>query len=262
MFEKNRQNTAEPASGGLIYADAAPGKRPKKPDPARRRRLIAAVIALVAVLAICAIALALRIGIQQQEKRYVQAAALLDSREYDAAQAAFEALGDYRDSRSLAAELKAQRESYDAAAALVAQQRYDEAVTAYRALGDYADSATLAAYGVTYQKALDLLNQTDAGQTQLLTRMLGSQPRLTDEKGYPAIVGYEAAAALFESLEGYADTAVLIDRCYYSAGLVKLDWQDWEGALAYTGRMSASAAANFYQEYEQRYAESTAQEGQ
>ena len=262
MFEKNRQNPPGSAAGDLIYADAQPRKRTRKPDPARRRRLFAAVIALVAVLAIGSIALALRIGIQQQEKRYVQAAALLDSREYDAARAAFEALGDYRDSRSVAAELKAQQKSYDAAAALVAQQRYDEAVTAYRALGDYADSITLAAYGVTYQKALDLLNQTDAGETLLLTRMLGSQPRLTDEKGYPAIVGYEAAAALFESLEGYADTPILIDRCYYSAGLVKLEWQDWEGALVYTGRMSAAAAANFYQEYEQRYMEYTAQEGQ
>lgn len=261
MFEKNRQYRTGSASAGLIYADTQPGKRSKKPDPAKRRRLVAAVLTLVAVLALGSIALTLRIGIQQQEKRYAQAAALLDSREYDAAQRAYEALGDYRDSRSLAAGLAAQRAAYDAAGELLVQQRYEEAAAAYRSLGTYADSALQAACGVTYQKALDLLNQTDAGQTQLLTRILGSQPRLTDEKGYPAIVGYEAAAALFESLEGYADTAVLIDRCYYSAGLVKLDWKDWEGALAYTGRMSAKAAAAFYQEYEQRYTESTAQEG-
>lgn len=258
ILDKNRQNHTP---SDLIYADAQPGKRSGKSDPARRRRLVAAVLTLVAVLALGSIALALRIGIQQQEKRYVQAAALLDSREYDAAQKAYEALGDYRDSRSRAAGLAAQRAAYDAAGELLAQQRYDEAVAAYRALEDYADSALQAACGVTYQKALDLLNQTDAGQTQLLTRILGSQPRLTDEKGYPAIVGYEAAAALFESLDGYADTAVLIDRCYYSAGLVKLEWRDWEGALAYTGRMSAAASTAFYREYEQRYTENTSQEG-
>lgn len=262
MFGKNRQNNKGSATGDLIYADTQPIRSKKDADPARWHRLAAAVITLTAVLTALSIAFTLWLSVQRREERYLHARSLLSSREYDAAQAEFEALGDYRDSQSQYGALEGLRQAYRAAEALLDQQRYDEAVSAFRALGDYADSSRQAAYGVTYRKAMDLLSQTDEGRTQLLLRILGSQARLTDDNDYPAVVGYEAAAALFESLGDYENAPVLADRCYHSAARVRMKWEDWEGALAYMDRMSQSAADDLYQEYLQAAAETEDGEGQ
>lgn len=242
MFGKNRKNT--PDAGDLIYADTQPAKGRRHSG----RRLMAAVIALLAVLTILAAALTLNLVLQTREERYAAALDLLEEQQYDAALAQFTALEDYRDSRAMAEQLRRKQADYEAAAALADQQRYDEAIAAFRALGDYADSAQQAAYHVTYRKALDLLAETDAGETQLLTRILNSRTRLTDENSYPTVVGYEAAAALFESLGDHADAAVLADRCYESAGRVKLSWGDISGALAYLEKMSPAAAEAFQAE--------------
>lgn len=249
MFTKNRQNPPGSAAGDLIYADSQTVQPKKKPDPTRWRRLAVAVIALTAVLTALTVAMTLGISVRHREERYVQAQALLEARDYAAAMAEFEALGDYRDSQTQFAALSQQQQAYAAASELLAQQRYDEAIAAFRALGDYADSAQRAAYDVTYKKALDLLEQTDAGQTQLLMKVLGSQARLTDDNGYPAIVGYEAAAALFESLEDYADAPDMAERCYLSAARVKLQWDDPTGALAYMEKLSEDCAAVLDAEY-------------
>ena len=261
MFGHKQKNTPGPETGNLIYADTMASEPLNQPEPGRKRRRYIRLLILGAVLILAAAAVTLRLREENRQARYDQAAALLDMKEYEDAAAAFEALGNYRDAQDRAARLTEQRSAYEAAAALVEQQRYDEATAAYRALGDYADSAELAAYGVTYRMALDLIVEIDVGKTGLLTRILAEQVRLTDENSYPTTVGYEAAAALLESLGDYKSAPALVDRCYYSAGLVKLGWKDWEGALAYTKKMTPETAAEFYEEYEQRYTEFTEAEG-
>ena len=199
---------------------------------------------------------------QDRQDRYDRARELLAEKEYEAAMEELDALGNFRDCAALREELARQQEAYETAADLVAQQRYAEAITAFRDLGDYADSAEQAAYAVTYQKALDLLGEIDVGKQQLLTRILSDQVRLTDENSYPTTVGYETAAALLKSLGDYRSAPALVDRCYYSAGLVKLGWKDWEGALAYVDAMTPDTAAEFLEEYQQRYQEYAEEEGQ
>ena len=255
MFGIKRKNSPGSESGKLIYADTLAAEAPQKPDPGRNRRRWIRLLTLGAAVIVAGAAMLLHLKAQDRQTHYDLAQALLEQKEYEDARAILESLGDFRDSRDLADQLELRRSAYDAAVDLVAQQRYDEAVTAFRALGDYADSAEWAACGVTYRKALDLIAEIDVGKTGLLTRVLTDQVRLTDENSYPTTVGYEAAAALLASLGDYRSAPALMDRCYYSAGLVKLGWKDWEGALAYTKKMTPDTAAEFYEEYEQRYQE-------
>lgn len=261
MLGKKRKNTWGSHSDDLIYADTLSGDAAPKTAGERKRRMTAVLLSVGAVLIIVTAVLTVGIHFRDRQDRYDRAGALLADKEYAAAGAELEALGNYRDSQALLTRLEQQREAYDAAMALVEQQRYDEAITAFRALGDYADSAEQAAYHVTYQKALDLISEIDVGKTQLLTRILTEQVRLTDENSYPTTVGYEVAAALLESLGDYKSAPALMDRCYYSAGLVKLGWKDWDGARAYMENMTAETAVEFYEEYEQRYNEYAAEEG-
>lgn len=255
MFRKNRQQNQD-----LIYADTA-SAQPPKPRGKGKLRIGALITALAVILTAVGGAVTLGINLSRREDRYATARALADEKAYAEALAVFDELGDYRDSRLQAQQLRRQQADYDNAMNLLAQQRYEEALTIFRALGDYADSAEMAAYQVTYYKALNLLTEIDTGKTQLLTRILSDQVKLTDERSYPTIVGYETAAALLESLGDYRSAPALVDRCYYSAGLVKLSWEDWDGALAYMGNMQEETAAQFYEEYQRHYSESTTKEG-
>lgn len=249
-------------AGNLVYADAqSRDAAPKKPG-SRRRRLAFLVLALGAVAILVMAAMTLFYTYRDRQAQYDRAQELLEEKEYAAAREVLEELGNFRDCQAILTRLAQQQDAYDIATGLVAQQRYSEAITAFRALGDYADSAQQAAYEVTYQKALDLLSEIDVGKTQLLTRILPQQVRMTDENSYPTTVGYETAAALLKSLGDYRSAPALVDRCYYSAGLVKLGWKDWEGALAYVDAMTPDTAAEFLEEYEQHYNEYAEEEGQ
>lgn len=248
MFRKIRKNT-----GNLVYADEqAPKTRSKI-----RLRIGVVIAALAVVLAAVLGAVTLGIALRDRERRYTAAKELAAEKSYTEALAVFDDLGDYRDSRLLAQQLRSQQADYDNALDLLDQQRYEEAQTIFRGLGDYADSAEMAAYHVTYVKALDLLTEIDTGKTGLLTRILPDQVKLTDERSYPTVVGYETAAALLESLGDYRSAPALVDRCYYSAGLVRLGWEDWEGARAYADKMTAETAAEFCEEYQRHYSEKT-----
>ncbi|MBQ8237225.1 MAG: hypothetical protein IJZ39_03645 [Oscillospiraceae bacterium] len=254
MFRKNQKND------NLIYADTGSPEGAPAPRKKDHRRLAAAMVALTVALAAAVGVMTLGISLRGREDRYSAAKDLVDEKYYEEALLVFDDLGDYRDSRDQAQQLRDKQAAYDNATDLLEQQRYEEALGIYRSLGDYADSAQQAAYYVNYRKALDLMTEIDTGKTRLLTRILAEQVKLTDERSYPTIVGYETAAALLESLGDYRTAAALADRCYYSAGLVKLGWEDWDGALAYLDRMSEETAAEFFEEYQRHYNEKT-QEG-
>ena len=100
MFTKNRQDI--PKTDDLIYAD--PPSR-HNPDPARRRRRAVVILSVVALTACLTTTAALGRSIYNREARYVQALELLEQQSYEDALAAFEALGDYRDSQQQAARL-------------------------------------------------------------------------------------------------------------------------------------------------------------
>ena len=107
---------------------------------------------------------------------YSKAEKLLASSDYDGAIAAFEALGDYRDSADLRNE-----SVYGKATALLASGDYDGAIAAFEALGDYKNSADLRNESV-YEKATALLASGD----------------------------YDGAIAAFEALGDYKDSSAML----------------------------------------------------
>lgn len=74
------------------------------------------------------------------EAKYEKAVSLVEAKRYDAAIAAFSALGDYSDSAQQCTNTENARD-YDAALTLLEEEKYDEAYVAFQNLGDYADSA-------------------------------------------------------------------------------------------------------------------------
>lgn len=76
------------------------------------------------------------------QTKYNDAIALLEAEKYDEATAAFEELGDYRDSETKIEEIKTilLDQKYDAAVELLNAEKYDEATAAFEKLGDHRDS--------------------------------------------------------------------------------------------------------------------------
>lgn len=101
---------------------------------------------------------------------YEQAMAALESGDYAVAVEAFEALGNYEDSREQAAEarlLAEKQADYENALSLSASGSCDEAAELFLSLGDYLDSARLAAecrqqaLEASYAEAVSLFNAGD-----------------------------------------------------------------------------------------------------
>ena len=131
MFGKSRKNALPADDGNLIYADTQSGEA-VRPAVRRHRGLVTLAVTLMVVALAVMAATAMQYRFREKQERYDLAQALLRDREYEAAMAGFEALGNYRDSQDRAAQLARQRADYDTAVELVAQQRYDEAREQYR----------------------------------------------------------------------------------------------------------------------------------
>lgn len=121
----------------LIYADPLAGE---KPSAAKSRAFRALAAVLIATGLVILAVVALSFTIQGQGQRYQNALTLLEQKEYEAAAAELESLGDFRDSADLLARLRSNEEIYTAALNLVEQQRYEEAIAVFQTLGDYRDA--------------------------------------------------------------------------------------------------------------------------
>ena len=93
---------------------------------------------------------------------YKKAVAQYEAGEYAEAIAAFEALGDYKDSTQMIDECK-----YGAAAALMELGNYEEAIAAFEAMGEYKDcpqkiaECKTAILDIRYDEAIALMDGTD-----------------------------------------------------------------------------------------------------
>ena len=162
---------------------------------------------------------------QQNRDAYNSAVALLNNGDYEAAIAAFEALGDYSDAADMAANARVEmenRNAYDSAVALLDSGDYEAAIIAFEALGDYGDAADMAAIArieqenkinkENYDTAVSLLNNGD----------------------------YDGAIAAFEALGEYGDAAAQADAARaekgrkdaYSTAAALLESGDYEAAIA------------------------------
>lgn len=101
---------------------------------------------LLAALLLCSAAFAEETDEAALEQQYEAAAALMEAGDYEAAMKAFEALGDYSDSKTQLSAAKRQwkRQSYKNAVALFKEERYYEARDIFEALGNYENSSDYA----------------------------------------------------------------------------------------------------------------------
>lgn len=81
----------------------------------------------------------------------------MENGSYDEAVAAFEAMGDYKDSADKISETK-----YQKAVSLMESGSYDEAISAFKTMGDYKDSAGMISE-TKYQKAVSLMASGNKG---------------------------------------------------------------------------------------------------
>ena len=149
----------------------------KKQKKHRGLRIAAEIAGGLAALLLLAM-LITKVAIPAVE--YSKAEKLLASGDYDGAIAAFEALGDYKDSSAMLVE-SANAKEYAQAEKLLASGDYDGAITAFEALGDYKDSSDLRNESV-YEKATALLASGD----------------------------YDGAIAAFEALGDYKDSSAML----------------------------------------------------
>lgn len=190
---------ARDAAPDLIDEADEPGEQPL---PRRMKRLIALAAGLFLLVGLIAVLVLPKAGRSEaptaapvaaiaavptadpREDAYNQAAALMDDGEYEQAEAAFLALGDYLDSakqaqicRETLTFLQSSRlqEDYDAASALLESGSYSQARSAFLALGDYADSVELAQEAI-YRKARALTQFVTEHDVKGVRAMLTTDP--------------------------------------------------------------------------------------
>ena len=138
---------------------------------------------------------------------------------------------------ALGSSIKGREARYIYAQELLAAEDYQQAVAEFEALGDYRDSqeqfAALNRQGEQYREALEHLTQAVNQQTRTAP-----------------IVHYDAAAAILEELEEYADAPALLDQCYTAAAEIMLAEDNLDLALDYIGNMSDAAAQAFRQTHD------------
>ncbi len=125
--------------------------------------------------------------------QYNKAVALADAGEYEQAIAAFEAMGDYKDSDKKILDCKGfiKENQYQKAVALQESGEYEQAIAALEVLGDYKDSN---------QKILECKDQIKEEQYQNAVSLAESGE-------------YERAMAVFESLGLYKDAEAKYTEC-------------------------------------------------
>lgn len=189
----------------------------------KRVKLIKLFAILVPVVVVLAILLATLPGYLGRKNDYSKAASLLEDGKYDLAQQAFEALGDYEDSRELAEkEIPYRRAAYIMSCAekgdtdglvmlgmkrselgeeeTVSTALYGKAAEMFAALGDYKDSA---AQSEAAQKAI--ADYYDS----LLSESYDEASKLLEEKEF--CKARDAFAALGE----YKDSAAMVNESIY-----------------------------------------------
>lgn len=159
----------------------------KRKEATAKKKKLAVVIVVIIVVVVAAALLMTKVIIPGNA--YKKAESLLASGEFEEASAAFEALGDYKDSQQRIEDCKtAEIEAdYQAASKLVEEGRFEDAITAFENLGDYKDSKDR----ITEVKYLSAIALENAGN-------------------------YDEAIAAFQELGNYKDSAKQIDAIMYT----------------------------------------------
>ena len=156
---KDRTASMQELEAGLYQQTSGTARGTGKSVPVRNKKLLAIAAAAVAVIVIGG-GLLLRPMLT-----YSAAEAMMQKEQYAKAAEAYESLGDYKDSKALAAtarEEQSKADKYAAAMALLDEEKFDEAFLAFYELEDYKDSSDQASYAASrycYQRGTELMEQ-------------------------------------------------------------------------------------------------------
>lgn len=228
-MEKKATSPEENAQQQTPNSAACPEQPPKKKRYALYVCIGAAVILAAILLTVLYII---------PESGYKKAAGLYAAGQYAEAQAAYEALGSYKDSPQQAAEC-VNAAAYGEAEKLYSEGRYAEAQAAFETLGSYRDSAARAeechdsALASSYSAAVSLMEKGRYEEAQAAFEALGDYRdsgekaiECAREKEYLTAVAfyeqgdYEKAVEAFLALGSYKDSPEQVLKAKY--GYVKL----------------------------------------
>ena len=176
-------------------------QRKEADEKAKKNKKVAIIAAAIAIVCITGFLIVTKVI--TPNNNYNAAVKLMENGDYDSAIAAFESLGDYRDSEEKIKECK-----YQEANALMENGSYAEALAIYTEIKDFSDSETKTeeckakSKEQDYNNAIALMNSGD----------------------------YEKAIKAFEALEGYKDSNDKITECEneikYQEAISLLSYED------------------------------------
>ena len=170
-------------------------------------------------------------------RRYDAAMALWDAGEYSAAVAAFDSLGDYRDSAEWRG--KYQGMLYEQAEALLADGDYEGASRAFASIGNYKDAAQRVKEPY-YVQAEALMAAGDYDGASAAFEKAGDykdaaqrvkEPYYVQAEALMVAGDYDGANAAFKAAGDYLDAADRVGEPYYVQAEVLLDAGDVVGAI-------------------------------
>ena len=168
------------------------------------------------------------------ESDYQAARALVDAGAYPAAAAAFEALGDYKDSADWVVECQMLQREYDYAQALAAMEAgdYPEARELFLALGEYRDSKTLAEECFQAQQALDYAAACEALDAQDFATAISLLEKLGDYEDAPQklLQAHYGLGTRYLKEEKFADAIRELSLC---GNYQQTDWNLKQAKMGY-----------------------------
>ena len=239
--QEDTSSEEDDASEPSTYAPPAPvvEKAPKRAGKAVR--ILVPIFAVLLLLAAAAGVLLLA------NETYNKAAECLAVKDYEQAQELYGRFPFFKDSQTQEDLLISQQKAYDQAAQLVQQHAYKEALKGYSALGDYRDSQQLLTAEVPYLQALYLMESAATGNTEALSQHPAFEAGASEESAEISL--YSGAAALFQQLGDYKDSAANASVCYLRLASAFMAAERFEEALACQAHMTPTDAETSLAEY-------------
>ena len=221
--EREEQKKREAAEAKKQEAARLEEEARKKVQMKKIRRIAAPVI-LVGIFAF-----GIYPGVIKPAMGYRHAEELLKSKQYDDAEAAFQALGDYKDAESMTSEVKCQK-----AMDLLDQKEYDAAREIFEDLGKYALYKE-----ATQQEAENLINEGKYADAIKLVEKFDDKKskelilKAEYERGiwYMGQENYQTAMGYLKKAKDYKDANSKVGECKYLIGIQYMDKGKYDIAL-------------------------------
>lgn len=249
IAEETVEAPAVPAAEPAAQVYAAPVAAPAKPAKKKKKPLVVALCIIIPVLILGGLGAWFGITMWNNQKTYDEAQALLEEGKYEEAVELLEQISGYKDAEDVAEEWQTQLDAYNEAIDLLADRAFDEAEAAFGELEGFKDSDAYVQSIVPYEKAAYIFDCAAYGDTSALSLVLSPGAAYSDDYYQVALTLYNGAADIFGGLGDYQDAAARKNECYYQAGLLELEQENWSGVEAYIEKMDEYDAQALLDDY-------------